>query len=148
MKKSICLLLLLPALLLFNSCKKDDLTASTDITDHSWHLERTKIDGNSTNTPNQDAQGNAIDENVAHRLIFVDNNSFSLTFTVNTGHGDYAIPSTGQISLTSFGTTEMCCDMDFDTDVIESIGRIDSYRVLDDELVLEGDGVEFWFLRE
>ena len=42
MKKSIYLLLLLPALLLLHSCKKEDLTATTDITAKKVGLQADK----------------------------------------------------------------------------------------------------------
>lgn len=146
MKKSLCLVLLLSALLLFNSCKKEDLTASTDITAHTWQLQRTKINGKKTKTPTKDDNGDDINFAYAYRLIFLNDTTFSLSFSVNTGGGDYTILSPGQISLTDFGITEMCCDTEYDTHVINTIAAIHSYRVLGDELVLEGDGVEYWFL--
>ena len=148
MKKSIYLLLLLSALLLLHSCKKEDLTATTDITAHSWQLQRTKIDGHKAKTPKKGANGNEIDFAEAYRLIFLSDSTFSLTFSINAGGGNYTIPSPGQISLSSFGVTEICCDTDFDTDVINTMEAIQSYRVLGDELVLEGDVVEYWFLLE
>ncbi len=147
MKKIVFLLVLFPAIFC-NGCKKEDLTDTIDITQFSWKIESITVDGDKTKTPNIDYHGNSISNDNSYKLIFQNDSEFNLDLGINYGGGTFKIPYMGMITFESFGTTEICCDSDFDEDVAKTIVLITSYQVLNDILKLKGSNCEIELKKE
>ncbi len=140
--KTITFFLLFFPVFLCSSCEKEDLTDTIDITKFSWKIESITIDGDKSKTPNKDYHGNNISNDNAYKLTFQNDSVFNLYLGINYGGGKFKIPSMGIITFESFGTTEICCDSDFDEDVAKIILLMTSYQVLDDILILKGNNCE------
>ena len=147
MKKIFFILFLFPAILC-SSCEKEDLTDSIDITQFSWKLKSITIDGNKSITPNKDYHGDKIVNENVYKLSFVNDSIFQFDLSINEGQGKYDILQTGKILISTYGTTYVCCNNDFEQDFLPIISKITSYQVLDNILLLKGDNCEIELKKE
>ena len=147
MKKIIFFLILFPAIFC-NGCKKEDLTDTIDITQFSWKLKSITIDGNKSKTPNKDYHGDKIDKDNVYKLRFVNDSLFQFDLSINEGQGKYDILQSGKILFPTYGTTYVCCNSDFEQDLLPIISKIKSYQVLDNILLLKGDNCEIELKQE
>ncbi|MCP4520467.1 MAG: META domain-containing protein [Cytophagales bacterium] len=120
-----------------SSCEKEDLTESTDITKSSWKLKCIEIDGDRVK------QGDYY-----YCLSFNNDSSFKLVMKVNSGGGTANIKEQGVISFSDFSTTEVAGEDESESDLVKSIGLINSYQVLDNTLLLFGENCELEFEKE
>ena len=138
MKRYIVIIFLI---ILSNSCKKD-LTNETDIIKYSWKVKSIIIDNKKTKAPKKTYHGEKISNSNAYKLIFNNDSIFYLHASINNLQGKYKISKKGEISIDSIYSTYVCCDNDFDNNLISIISSIISYKVLGNTLILKGESGE------
>jgi len=115
------------------SCKKD-VTDEIDITEYSWVLEYIKIDSDKTKPDNK------------YTLSFNNDSIFTLNLSINTGGGKYEIKSKGNISVFNYEPlSELCCENDFDKDLLQSFPKVNKYEVLKNDLIFTGEDIKIVF---
>lgn len=140
MMKLSCFSLILIALLtatFLSACKKD-LTSETDITKSEWRVEFIKQGIKKTKTPKKDYHGNSISKS-KYILSFTTDSTCMMSYGINQGFGNYEIENIGEIDIEIGGMTEICCDSEFDEELSKLFPKMETYKVMNKKLILEGD---------
>lgn len=146
MVKWILLVILYP--ILGSSCNKEDAkNLDTDITQYSWKVKSISINGTKSTTPIKNYHGEEILDKLAYNLIFKDDSNYYLDLSINKGQGKYQLIDTGQIVIDSYGTTYICCNNDFDNNLLSIITSVTSYEVIGNTLFIKGKGTEIELIK-
>lgn len=94
------------------SCKKDN--PITDITSGDWVVVNLKKQMSNTysKAPNR------------YLLKFTTDTTYSLKLDVNICGGNYEITNPGSIKFSSMACTEICCDSDFASDLMQLLPKM------------------------
>jgi heat shock protein HslJ len=136
-KKTFILFVLI--LLLALSCRKGK-TDTLDITKYKWKLKSVTINSE-TFTPHENKN--------RYVLVFVNDSTFNLNLSINSGWGGYKLPTKGDLIILGYSAiTEICCENDFDEKLITSINGITKYNVSGRTLILQKAGIKVEFKRK
>ncbi len=117
MRLKIILLTICFPLFLGGSCKKES-NPNTNIFNSKWELEYIKI-GNEK-----------IEPSIDYILEFMNDNSFSMNLSVNTAGGTYTMEEENKITILDYSTlTEVCCESDFDDQLLNSFKKVETYNI-------------------
>ncbi|MBL4651971.1 MAG: META domain-containing protein [Flavobacteriales bacterium] len=121
------------------SCQKDK-TDTFDITQSKWKLKYISIN-NTKITPLERRWHMYV-------LEFTNDSFLQLNLSVNSGGGKYQISSLGNITIALDAYTELCCDNDFDLQLIGVAKQITTYKVLGNKLIFKGSDTEIVFKKK
>lgn len=133
-KKAFIFFVLIPLLIL--SCGKRK-TETLDITKYQWKLKSVTINSKTIRPPENKSR---------YVLVFVNDSTFNLNLSINSGWGGYKLPTKGNLIISGYSAiTEVCCQNEFDKKLIASIKGITKYNVSGRTLILQkaGNKVEF-----
>lgn len=116
-KKYPILIILLLTGMALGSCKKDNSIKDnpiTDITSGDWVVVKSKKQESHTysKAPNR------------YILKFLTDTTYSLKLDVNICGGNYEITNPGNIKIKSMACTEICCDSDFASDLMQLLPKM------------------------
>jgi heat shock protein HslJ len=136
-KKTFIYLILIPLLSL--SCNKDK-TNTLDITKYKWKLISITINSETTK-PKEDKS--------RYVLEFLNDSTFNLNLSNNSGGGIYKLARKGEIFVSNFSAlTEICCENSFDEKLISSLNKVTNYNVSGRTLVLQKADTKIEFKRK
>ena len=136
LKKTKFIIIIVPLLILtFIACHEED---STDIVQLSWQVKYICVENQNFKVKNKDYVNKE-----AYILIFKDDSVFQLNTSVNLAVGEFKIPTKNCINILKYQEiTEIGGQSIIDKKLLQYIPTIYSYKILGDNLVLQGNNCE------
>jgi len=140
--KKILLSIVLLVLILSYGCAKKDLTDSIDITQKSWVLNKIIVDGEKFKANDFDCFNNE-----AYILYFENDSVFELNTSINVAGGVFYIQNRGTIEISDYHeyTEAGGHHNEIDENLLNKMLTVNSYKVIGEDLYLEGDDIEIVF---
>lgn len=121
-------------LLLVNCSKEKQSDNKVAITQSKWQL-KSIVSGNNISEPASE-----------HILKFENDTLFYLSLSVNRAAGKYLIEEKGKITIESYtALTEICCDSDFDNELLAAFKKVTHYDVQGNKLTFKADDLKIKF---
>ncbi len=136
LKKTKFIIIIVSLLILtFIACHKEE---STDIVQFSWQVKYICVENQNSKVKNKDYVNKE-----AYMLIFKNDSVFQLNTSVNLAVGKFKMPSENCINIFEYQEiTEIGGQSIIDKKLLQYIPTICSYKILGDNLILQGNKCE------
>ena len=125
------IILFIFAVLILSNCEKNEDTKF--LLQNEWKIKSVSTEKKTLNAPSKNFR-----EEV-YILKFTDDSCFLLATSVNYAGGGYIIISEGNISINYSIFTKVCCENDFDEQMINVMNRVNSYYFKGNRLIFSAD---------
>jgi len=118
-KNGIKILLFVLTIVILSNCKKNE--DRVFLLQNKWEVKSIFTDKKTLNAPSKNFREEA------YILKFVNDSILQMATSVNCAGGGYVIASEGYININYGIFTEVCCENDFDKQMINMMNRVNSY---------------------
>ncbi|MBR5921796.1 MAG: hypothetical protein IKZ56_11630 [Bacteroidales bacterium] len=126
--------------LLFVGCQSEEVV---DITQHTWKVNKIATHNHTYTVKNKDYL-----RDDAYMLIFLNDSMFQLNTSINLAYGKYEILANNTIKMDYTVLTEVGGGYEIDTVLTNCLGKITSYKNINNKLVFEGRNCKMVLTKE
>ena len=125
-------ILFISVIVVFSNCSKNE--DINYLLQNEWKIKSISIDKKSLKPTTKNLREEA------YILKFANDSYFSLATSVNYAGGKYQIVSDKNITISDYNThTEVCCENDFDKQLISIMNEISNYSCKENKLIFTAD---------